>query len=109
MRKAELLREAIDRDIDQANACPLTVAATPHSDKTQATSARCVDHLMRHVVIGGDHRRAAVHDQIGEQPQLGREIMRDVRMIIHVIARQVGEAAGVDAHAVEPELIEPVR
>ena len=35
--------------------------------------------------------------------------MRDIRMIIHVVARQIGEAAGGDAHAVQPVLVEPVR
>jgi hypothetical protein len=35
--------------------------------------------------------------------------MRDVRMIVHVIAREIGKTAGGDAHAVEPELVEPVR
>ena len=35
--------------------------------------------------------------------------MRDVRMVIHVVARQIGEAAGGDAHAVEAVLVEPVR
>ena len=44
-----------------------------------------------------------------EQPQLGVEVMRDIRMIIHVVARQIGKTAGSDAHAVEPELVEPVR
>ena len=60
-------------------------------------------------MIGRDHGRAAGRDKIAEQPQLGGEIMRDVRMIIHVVARKVGEAAGRDAHAIEPELVEPVR
>ena len=35
--------------------------------------------------------------------------MRDIRMVIHVVAGEIGEAAGGDAHAVEPILIEPVR
>ena len=35
--------------------------------------------------------------------------MRGIGMVIHVVAREVGEAAGGDAHAVEPVLIEPVR
>ena len=48
-------------------------------------------------------------DEIAEQPQLGGEIMRDVRMVIHVIARQVGESAGTDADTVQSILIEPVR
>ena len=60
-------------------------------------------------MIGRDHGRAAGRDEIAEQPQLGGEVMRDVGMIIHVVARKIGEAAGCDAHAVEPELVEPVR
>ncbi len=60
-------------------------------------------------MIGRDDRRAAGRDQIAEQPQLGGEVMRHIRMIIHVVARQVGEAAGRDAHAVEPILVEPMR
>ena len=60
-------------------------------------------------MIGRDHRRAVGGDEIAEQPQLGGEIMRDVGMVIHVVARQIGKAAGADAHAVEPILIEAVR
>ena len=60
-------------------------------------------------MIGRDHRRAVRRDQIAEQPQLGGEVVRLVRMVVHVIAREIGEAAGGDAHAIEPELVEPVR
>ena len=60
-------------------------------------------------MIRGNHRRAAGRDEIAEQPQLCIEVMRDIRMIIHVVARQIGKAAGGDAHAVEPVLVEPVR
>ena len=44
-----------------------------------------------------------------EQPQLGGEISRDVGMIVQVIARQIGEAAGAHPHPIEPTLIEPMR
>ena len=44
-----------------------------------------------------------------EQAQLGGEIGFDGLMIIEVIARQIGEGAGGDAHAVEPVLVEPMR
>ena len=71
--------------------------------------ARGLDHLLRTIMIGRDHRRAAGRHEIAEQPQLGGEVVRDVGMIIHVIARQIGKAAGGDAHAVEPVLVEPVR
>src|SRR6266700_6075107 len=60
-------------------------------------------------MIGRDHGSTARRDQLAEQPKLGRQIMRDSRMIIHVVAREMGEAAGRDAHAVEAVLIEPVR
>jgi len=35
--------------------------------------------------------------------------MRDVGMVIHVVARKIGEAAGGDAHAIEAGTVEPVR
>jgi hypothetical protein len=60
-------------------------------------------------MIGRDHRSTIGHDEIAKQPQLGGQIMRDVRMVIHVIARQVGESAGTDADAIQSILIEPVR
>ncbi len=60
-------------------------------------------------MIGRDHRGAAVDHEIGKQSQLGGEVVRDVGMIIHMIARQIGKAAGGDADAVEAKLIEPVR
>jgi hypothetical protein len=55
-----------------------------------------------------DGRSAAVEQNL-EQPQLGGEIRLEILMIIEMIAGDVGEAAGRDAQAVEPELIEAVR
>ena len=60
-------------------------------------------------MVGRNHRGAASRHQIAKQPQFGGEVMRDVGMIIHVIARQIGKAAGRDADAVEPELVEAMR
>ena len=60
-------------------------------------------------MIGRDHRRAIRRDQLAEQPQLGGKVVRHIRMVIHVVARQVGEAARDDTHTVQPILIEPVR
>ena len=70
---------------------------------------RGLDHLPGIAIVDIDHRGAAGRDQIAEQPQLGVEIGLDARMIIEMIARQIGEGAGGDAHAVEPMLVEPVR
>jgi len=67
-----------------------------------------IDHFLRAVMVGRDHCRTIGGDEIAEQPELGGKIMRDVGMVIHVVARQVGEPAGCDTHAVKPILIEPV-
>ena len=88
---------------------PVPIRVAADGDDPQASRPRRLDHLRRAIMIGRDHGRAAGRDEIAEQPQLGGEVMRHVRMIIHVVARQIGEAAGRDAHAVEPELVEAVR
>ena len=41
-----------------------------------------------------------------EQAQLGAQVVLEVRVIIHVVAGDVGEAAGRDLHAIETELVE---
>ncbi len=61
------------------------------------------------LVIGSNHGRAARLDQLGEQPELGREIASQGRMIVEMVAAEIGEGAGRDTHAVESALIEPVR
>jgi len=47
--------------------------------------------------------------QAFEQTQLGREISLNARMVVEMIAAQVGEGAGRYAHAIEPVLVEAVR
>ncbi len=56
-----------------------------------------------------DNSGLAGPEQIAEQPQLGGEIFLLGRVIIHVIARQVGEAGRSRRHPVEPLLIQPMR
>ena len=66
-------------------------------------------HRVGMLVIGDDHRRAARLHEIAEQPELGGEIGFERRMIVEMIAADIGEGAGRDAHAVEPVLVEAVR
>ena len=61
------------------------------------------------LMISDDHRRAARLHQIAEQPELGGQIGFERRVIIEMVAADIGEGAGGDTHAVEPELIEAVR
>ena len=109
MFEHELLRKALDGGLDQPDALACAIAVAADGDDAQMFRTRGVDHLLRAIMIGRDHGRATRRNEIAKQPQLGVEVMRDVGMIIHVVARQIGEAAGGDAHAVEPELVEPVR
>ena len=85
------------------------VAVLANRHDLQAALLRRLDHLPGIAIVDVDHRGAARHDQLLEQPQLGGEIGFDGRMIIEMIARQIGEGAGRDAHAVEPVLVEAVR
>ncbi len=58
--------------------------------------------------VGVDHRRRALGQELGEQPHLGGEIVLDHRMVVHVIAAEIGEGRRLQAHAVEAMLVEPV-
>ncbi len=55
-----------------------------------------------------DGRLAGLQQRL-EQPQLGREIVSSVGMVVEVVARQIGEGAGREAQPVEPVLVEAVR
>jgi hypothetical protein len=109
MFECELLGKAVDGGFDDTDTLPSPIAARADGHQPQAALARRIDHLRRAIMIDGDHGSAAGWDEIAEQPQLGVEVMRDIGMIVHVIARQVGEAACRNAHAVETVLIESVR
>ena len=109
MFEHELLRKAFDGSGTQPNTLAFAIRVAADGDDPQVLRTRGVDHLLRAIMIGRNHGSTTGRNEIAEQPHLGAEVMRDGRMIIHVVARQIGEAAGGDAHAVEPELVEPVR
>src|SRR5207245_6529073 len=44
-----------------------------------------------------------------EQAKLGGEMSREMRVIVEMVAAEIGETAGRHAHTVEATLIEPVR
>src|SRR5580658_5836495 len=61
------------------------------------------------VVIGIDDRRGAGRQQSLEQPQLGGKISLEARMIVEMIARDIGETSRRDMQAIEPILVKAVR
>src|SRR5581483_11870011 len=99
----------VDAGLDEPNSLASSITMKADGQQPQAALAGRIDHLLRAIVIGGNDRRAAGRNEIAKQPQLGIEIMRDIGMIIHVVAREIGEAGRRDAHAIEAILIESVR
>lgn len=105
MREREPLGEAVNRGLDQPDA--VTLAA--HRHELQPAFFRRRDHCVAVLVIDVDHRAATVDNERLEQPELGFKIGFDARVIIQMVAAQIGEARGRDADTVEPVLIEAVR
>jgi len=54
----------------------------------------------------GDGSRALRKERV-EEPELGFQIVLERAVIVEVVARQVGEAAGCEADPVEPTLLKP--
>ena len=109
MLERKILRKSFDGSTNEADAFTGAIRVAADGDNPQASRARRLDHFLRTLMIGRNHRRAIRRNEIAEQPQLGGEVMRHIRMVIHVVARKIGKTAGGDAYAVEPELVEPVR
>ena len=84
--------------------------ARPTVSTRRPRASRGRDHCAR--ALGPSALTTAVpsaRQQLGEQPQLGGEIGLDGRVIVEMIAAEVGEGGGLQPHAVEPVLVEAVR
>ena len=98
------LREALRPD----GFDPQIPAASPdRADRPSCAFGRG-DHPLGIGAVGIDDRRAARRQQIGEQAQLGREILLDARVVVEMVAAEIGEARRGDPHAVEAALLDPV-
>ena len=84
------------------------VAMAADGEHIEAGGLRRVDRRLRPVVVGEDDGRRALRQQRVEEAQLGAKIVLDRRMIVHVVAAEIGEAAGGEPDAVEPALVEAV-
>ena len=84
-------------------------AVAAHSEDRQPSPLGGGNHSVGAVVVGVDDRHGTRQREFQEQPQLGGEVGLEARMIVEVIARNIGEGSGGDVQAVEPILIEPVR
>ena len=103
--KIEYRRQSVAR----GGAEPNRLALHTDSDGLEPPGLRRRDHTRSDGTVGVDDGRGAIRQKILEQPELGLEIVLDRRMIVHVVAGQIGERARRKAHAVEPLLVETVR
>ncbi len=86
---------------------PVPPAPTVKTRRPRLPAAATTAIRMR--AIRRDHGGAVRRDDALEQDQLGGEIRVLGRVIVHVIARQIGEAADRHTHAVDAMLVEAVR
>ena len=103
--KLEFLAEAIARAVNQPNSFSFT---PDRCDRKSARNGSSSDGL-RVIVIDVDDRGCAVRQQFVEQPQLGGKIGFEIRMIVEMVARDIGESRRRNAQSIEPILIEPMR
>ena len=98
------LREAVDGSLDQPNA--LATLSDREQPQTPLLGRR--QHGVGMLVIDIDHGGAARLDQVTEQSNLCGEIGLGCRMIVEMVAADIGEAPGRDPHAIEAALVKAV-
>ena len=101
---AESLTEAIRNNVDDAELPPRPSGA----DEGVAAPRGGGHHRRRVIAVHVDDRRPARGEDRGKEPELGGEIVRDGRMVVHMVAAEIGEAGGSEPETVKPALIEPV-
>ena len=105
-RRLEPRREALARGRQETDRLALGADGEdlqPAPSRTAATTCGATS-LSASMTAG-----APALQQLVEQAQLGGEIGVRRRVIVEMVARQIGEGAGREAHAVEPVLVEAVR
>ena len=88
---------------------PQARAFSPRREHAQPPRGASGENLVGDVAVGVDDGVSATFEQTLEELQLGRKIVRHRRVIVEMVAREVGEGAGAQANAVEPALDDPVR
>jgi hypothetical protein len=66
------------------------------------------NEFRRGVRVGIDHRRGRRIEDFREEPELGRSIILEGRVVVEMVAGQVGEGPGGKPDAIEPRLGETV-
>jgi hypothetical protein len=105
MADQQALREAVGSERLELQCLS---AATDRQDGAPAALGGG-DHLRCMLGVGVDDRRCVGRQQLGEQAQLGGEVGLHARVIVEMIATEIGEGGSLQLNAVEPVLVEAVR
>ncbi len=65
-------------------------------------------HLLASLAVHVDHGSSPLRQQLCEQAELLVEIGLEARVVVEMVARDVGEGAGGKPHAVDAALLEPM-
>ena len=77
--------------------------------RLDAAPANMLDDLGRLGIVGPDHRRPIRRKKLVEQPHLGFEIGVHRRVVVEMVAAEVGEGDGLQRHAFGAMLVKTVR
>src|SRR5262249_3066360 len=102
MRDGEHLRKSLA--CNRAQTYGVSLAAERENPQTACLRGR--NHTLGVRTIGGNHRCARWHDEIGEQSELCSEVSFQGGMIVEMVATEIREGTGRHTHAVEAMLIE---
>ena len=86
----------------------LCLANRQHNDFAAVITAQLRGKTGPMRIVNIDNGGAARHQQIGEQPRFGSEIGVDIRVMVQMIAAEIGKAGDMHIHAVQTVLFQPV-
>src|SRR3546814_16697172 len=86
------------RSVPAADVAALQAVA----DDAESASPRDAPDFGAFPAFRVDHRGAVGRQELREQAQLGGAVIRHRAVIVEMVAADIGEGGGPDAHAVEP-------
>ena len=84
---------------------PQRFTGSTNGDEFQIPAPCQANERIRMRGVGVDCGYATISDEF-EQAQLRRQVVREIRVIIHVIAADIREPGRCDPHTIDPVLIE---
>ncbi len=87
---------------------PQGLAVAPDRDELEPPRLGDAGHARSRFAVDIHHGAGAARQQLGEQAKLLREIILEARVVVQMIARDIGEGAGRERDAVDAALLQAV-